>query len=75
MEKRKYTIVYERDEEDRIFVSYLENIDGVESTEPTENLGRTILNNYTNIVSKLGVEGIFKDSTGKKLIIEEEVEF
>ena len=74
MIKAKYKIIYERDEENRIFVSYSEDIGGVTSSEPTEQFGRSFLEWYTEMVSELGPEVIFKDPSETILEIIEEIE-
>ena len=74
MVKRQYTLVFEKDEMLGVTVSYLEQIDGKKSTEPTDDIGRYILEDKVKTVSKMDLNILFKDPNEKRLEIIVEVD-
>ena len=62
MVKRQYTLVFEKDEMLGVTVSYLEQIDGKKSTEPTDDIGRYILEDKVKTVSKMDLNILFNRS-------------
>lgn len=74
MVKRQYTLVFEKDEMLGVTVSYLEQIDGKKSTEPTDDIGRYILEDKVKTVSEMDLNILFKDPNEKRLEIIVEVD-
>ncbi len=66
MAERYYTLTFEKDPELGLVFSYREEIGGVVSTEPTDDIGRNLIEDWTVESLRPGLENVF--SFGKNSV-------
>ena len=74
MAKRHYTFTFEKDEMLGWTVSYLEEIDGRKSDQPTDEYGKLLFEQHVDATSKLGIEKVFKSPDERILEIKVDLE-
>ncbi|MBI2106069.1 hypothetical protein HYT56_04500 [Candidatus Woesearchaeota archaeon] len=70
---RYYTLVFEKDDTLGMTVSYLEKVNGRESTEPSDDVGRSILKDKVRMVSEMDLKDLFKHPNEKRLEMKIEI--